>query len=143
MVIGTKKSCLKHSRGFTLVEGLVAAVVLAVAMAGVLLPFAAGTTVQQEGARRALAVSLASDLIEEILASDYDAIIADYNNYTETPGQIKKAHGVFFNQDMYEGFYRQVAIEASANPKIDLLKVTVEVYYEGDILTSQTCLVSR
>ena len=61
-----------HRDGFTLVEATLAMVVLSMAAAGVLLPFADGASVQAEGLHRSLAASLANELLERIISTPFD-----------------------------------------------------------------------
>jgi hypothetical protein len=69
--------------GFTLAEAMMATVVLGIAAAGVLLPFASGAKVRAEGLRRTLAANLASDLMEEIISTEFSQIIPMYGTYPE------------------------------------------------------------
>jgi Tfp pilus assembly protein PilV len=55
-------------KGLTLLESLLAAVILAMVVAAIALPFAAGAESTLQEARQTLAVNLAQDLMEEILA---------------------------------------------------------------------------
>lgn len=55
-------------KGLTLLESLLAAVILAMVVAAITLPFAAGAESTLQEARQTLAVNLAQDLMEEILA---------------------------------------------------------------------------
>ena len=70
-----KKTSCKNQKGFSLAEAMIATVVLGIAAAGVLLPFTSGATVRAEGMRRTLAAKLASDLMEEIIGTEFDQII--------------------------------------------------------------------
>ncbi|MDD5135632.1 MAG: type II secretion system protein [Phycisphaerae bacterium] len=65
------KKFIKNS-GFTLVEALMALVILSIAAAGLLLPFASSAEVQRQGCNETLAAKLASDLTEQIIATDFD-----------------------------------------------------------------------
>jgi len=107
-------------RAFTLVEALLAAVVLAMAITAVTLPFTAGARNQRVELHQTLAVSLAEELMEEILLrsfeepgdgdtdpepednfgpegdettrADFDAI-DDYDGYEEAPGSLTHSDG--------------------------------------------------
>ena len=57
------------NNGFTLIEATIAMVLLAMAAAGVLLPFANAALVQSEGARQTLAANLATEMMEKVLLS--------------------------------------------------------------------------
>jgi prepilin-type N-terminal cleavage/methylation domain-containing protein len=104
---------LTDNQGFTLVEAMMAVMVLGIAAASLLLPFIKGAALQSEGINRTLAASLASDLMEQILRlpfhdpdgglslgpesgentpSEFDNI-DDYDGYTEPQGQVKDAAG--------------------------------------------------
>jgi prepilin-type N-terminal cleavage/methylation domain-containing protein len=132
----------KSKEGFTLVEAMLAVVVLGIAAAGVLLPFVSGAAVRAEGTRRTLAAGLASDLMEQILrlpfhdpaggTSDYSPgpepgetqpanfdNIDDFHGYTESEGQVKDATGAVFTDPKYVNFSRNVTcayVAASPQP---------------------------
>jgi prepilin-type N-terminal cleavage/methylation domain-containing protein len=101
--------------GFTLIEAMLAVVVLAIAAAGVLIPFASGATVQADGIHRTIAAQLAGDLLEQIVSKPFSQVpgplndILDYNGYTETKGQIKDAAGNVLTDSAYANFSRGVS----------------------------------
>ncbi len=141
----------KGRRGFTLVEAMVAVVVLAIASAGVLLPFVSGATVRAEGIRRTLAADLASDLMEQIIKTPFNLIVTGYN-YTELQGQVKDATGVVFTDPKYANFSRNVTcayVAASPQPppgdpaKCNFILVTVRVDYSGKETATIRRLVSE
>lgn len=131
----------KGRAGFTLVEAMLAVVVLAIAAAGVLLPFVSGAAVRAEGIRRTLAAGLAGDLMEQILrlpfhdpggvAYDYHLgpdsgetglasfdNVDDFHGYTESQGQVKDAAGTVFTDPKYTNFSRTVTCSyAAASPQ--------------------------
>jgi len=72
-------------KGFSLAEAMIATVVLGVAAAGVLLPFAGGAKVRAEGERRTLAVKLAGDLMERFINTPFEDIVADGGGYVDEP----------------------------------------------------------
>ncbi|UCC96798.1 MAG: prepilin-type N-terminal cleavage/methylation domain-containing protein [Phycisphaerales bacterium] len=133
MTIETRARPDLGRRGFTLVEAMLAVVVLGIAAAGVLLPFVSGAAVRTEGIRRTLAASLASDLMEQIIRlpfHDPDDLtsynqgpepgetapatfdnIDDYHGYTEAEGQVKDVAGVVFTDPKYANFSRNVTCE--------------------------------
>jgi prepilin-type N-terminal cleavage/methylation domain-containing protein len=124
--------------GFTLAEAMIAMVILGMAAAGVLLPFSSGASVQAEGARSTLAATLASDLIEEIVNTQFDKIVAKYN-YTESQGQVRDIDGNVLTDPAYSNFSRTVSCESVDIPVspgvysngIGYILVTVQVNYSG------------
>ena len=97
-------------RGFTLAEATLAMVLLGIAAAGVLMPYASGASVQAEGLHRTLGAVLANDLIEQIVATPYGAIVDAYN-YTESQGQLADSNGVLLTDSMYANFSRAVTCQ--------------------------------
>jgi prepilin-type N-terminal cleavage/methylation domain-containing protein len=145
--INTMRVRIKQG-GFTLIEAMLAIVVLSIAAAGVLLPFAGGATVQADGIHRTMAAKLAGDLLEQIASKPFSTI-SSYNGYTETQGQIKNVSGNVFTDPAYSKFSRSVscsyvytAQQAGTLPSVFIL-VTVKVSYEGGQLISLTRLVSQ
>ena len=131
--------------GFTLVEAMMAVMVLGIAAASVLLPFISGAAVRAEGVNRTLAARLAGDLMEEIVNTPFDQIMVNYNGYYETQGQVKDATGVVFTDKAYSWFSRKAVCQyvyvtqesGTESPKY--IRVTVQVYYDG----RETAVVNR
>lgn len=134
--------------GFSLAEAMLATVVLGIAAAGVLLPFTSGASVRAEGMRRTLAAKLAADLMEEIINTDFDRVIEQYN-YTEPQGQVKDATGAVFTDDNYAGFSREVSCEHVDVPQESglaaskFIRATVRVNYNGREVAIINRLISK
>lgn len=145
MTIDRTKHCVAHPRGFTLIEAMMAVVVLAIAAAGVLLPFTSGAVLRAEGRRMTLAAKLAADLMEEIVASPYEDIVTGYDGYSEPQGQVKDAVGVVFADSAYANFSREAGCQyvyvpqESGTAEPAFIRATVRVYYQG----KQTAIVNR
>jgi len=160
-------------QGFTLVEAMMAVVVLGIAAASVLLPFVSGAAVRAEGINRTLAARLASDLMEQILRlpfhdpqdtnytpgpdagetgpANFDNI-DDFHDYNELQGQVKDAAGAVFTDPMYINFSRNVECEYHAmSPQpvpgsieeCNFISVTVHVNYSGKQMATIIRLVSE
>jgi prepilin-type N-terminal cleavage/methylation domain-containing protein len=144
-----KKSSGRNREGFSLAEAMMAVVVLGIAAAGVLLPFASGARVRAEGVRRTLAAKLGSDLMEEILKVPFDQIVGSYNGYTEAEGQVKDSNGTVFSDSNYSNFSRDVSCEyvyvpqESGAGEAKFIRVTVRVYYSGKQIAIINRLISE
>jgi hypothetical protein len=125
-----------------------ATVVLGIAAAGVLLPFANGAALRAEGSYRMLAAKLAGDLAEQIVNTPFDQIVAAYDGYTEPQGQVKDAGGVTFTDTNYANFSRDVSCQYVYMPqeKADsdpvFIRIIVRVYYRGGEVANVSRLVS-
>ena len=138
----------KH-KGFTLAEAMMATVVLGIAAAGVLLPFASGAAVRAEGMRRTLGAKLASDLMEEIISTEFDDIMNKYGTYIELQGHIISDFytGAEFTDPMYANFSRDascVNVDVPVSPTgfsegVGFIHATVRVYYSGE----QIAIINR
>jgi prepilin-type N-terminal cleavage/methylation domain-containing protein len=147
MTINQGKEPAAGKAGYTLAEALIAVVVLGIAASGVLLPFAGGAAVRAEGVRRTLAGKLAHDLLEEIINTRFDQIVATYDGYAEPQGQVKQAGGEVFTDPAYANFsryascqYIYVSQQAGIGQSVFIL-VTVRVCYRGTELARFTRLV--
>jgi hypothetical protein len=128
----------KSGTGFTLIEALLAAVVLAAVVTALVVPFAAGARIQQVEVRRFLAAGLAEQMMEEILRhpfeepddgdtepegesrfgpepdersrGDYDAI-DDYDGHVEAAGVLTDAVGRAITDAGVAGLTRHVRVE--------------------------------
>ena len=129
--------CIAKRKGFTLAEAMMATVVLGLAAAGVLLPFTSGAAVRAEGMRRTLGAKLASDLMEQIISTPFDQIVAGYDGYAEPQGQVKDVTGAVFTDFNYANFSRNAGCEQVYMPQesgagqAKFILATVRVYYNG------------
>ena len=127
----------QQERAFTLIEALLAAVILAIAIGAIIMPFTVAMRTQVLEAQQTLAVSLAEELMEEILVrpfeepadgdeapeppaafgpdlgegsrADYSAI-DDYEGYTEAAGAITGPDGEVLDDPAAHGLSRHVTV---------------------------------
>ncbi|MFH1718502.1 MAG: prepilin-type N-terminal cleavage/methylation domain-containing protein [Planctomycetota bacterium] len=146
-----RRHSLITAGGFTLVEAMLAVVILGIAAAGVLLPFTSGASVRAEGIRRTLGARLASDLIEKVVKTPFADIKGSYN-YSEPQGMVKDAAGVVFTDSNYANFSRSVTCNYATVPqqptpadptKSNFILVTVQVNYSGKKVATISRLVSK
>ena len=116
-------------------------VLLVIAAAGILMPFAGAANMQTEAARQTAAANLASELMEKILMTDYASIISTYDGYNEAEGDLLDAAGILHNGDIYAGFSRCATCSPATVGSVDLIAVTVTVYYQNQEISSVTTLV--
>ncbi len=139
----------RRLRGFTLIEAMVAMVILGMAAAGVLLPFGGGARVQAEGLHQTLAAKLANDLLEEIAAQPFDQILT-WNGYAEPQGHVKDVSGLDLPDPMYSAYSRDVSCAEAYVPQqigppfaSNFRLVTVRVYYRGGLVVQVDRLISE
>ena len=161
-----RRSRGQSGRGFTLTESLIAATILAMAVTAMTMPFTAGARNEQVDGRRTTAATLASEIMEEILAkpfsdpdgpsnagpevdelsrSDFDNI-DDYDGYNETPGNVAAASGSALSDSSAIGLSRHVTASyvyvsgqgESGEPTF--IRITVEVRYDGEPTVTLTRL---
>lgn len=143
-----KRSC-KIRNGFTLAEAMMATVVLAIAAAGVLLPFTTGASVRTEGLRRTLAAKLAADLTEEIINAPFDDVISSFDGYSELQGEVKDANGNIFTDEIYAPFSRDASCvyvpvpQENGNGPSKFIHATVTVRYNDIELAIINRLITR
>ena len=132
--------------GFTIIESMMAVVVLAVASGSILLPFVSAQLLELESQRRTFALTLASELLSEILVNDYSDVLSIYDGYTEDAGQLKDSNGNILSGKIYQNLSRKVSctevvLAQGSNsdiPGVQGIIVNVKVYYRGDELVSLT-----
>jgi len=133
----------RTNKGFTLIEAMIAMVLLGLAVTAVLLPFTGGSAIRAEGMHKTLAAKLAADLMEEIINTPTTQIIGKYN-YTEPQGQVKNAAGIVFTDLNYARFSRAVTCEQRTAPAgATFILVTVRVYYNGREMAAVNRLISQ
>jgi prepilin-type N-terminal cleavage/methylation domain-containing protein len=139
----------KNRNGFTLIEAMFAVMVLAIAAAGVLLPFSSGAMVRAEGNHRTLGAKLAADLMEEIVKTPFESIVTTYNNYTELEGGVKRTDGVVFSGPVYSKLSRKSTCvyvyvpQESGDADSKYILATVRVYYNGKQIAAVRRLISK
>jgi type II secretory pathway pseudopilin PulG len=140
---------MKNAKAFTLAEAMIATVVLGIAAAGVLLPFTSGAAVQAEGMRRTLGAKLANDLMQEIVHTPFNQIVAGYGAFSEAQGQVKDAGGVVFTDSNYTMLSRDSTCDYVYVPQesgtgvAKFILVKVRVYYSGKEIAIMNRLVSE
>jgi len=149
MIIDPIRARPQVRRGFTLPEAVMALVLLGIAAAGVLFPFAGGAAAQVEGWHRTLGAKLANDLLERIIVdTPFVEIVGRWNDYTEVQGQVKDANDTVFTDPMYANFSRDVTCknvyvpQETAFAAPDYIFVTVRVQYQRRVVARIDRLVS-
>jgi hypothetical protein len=128
---------------------MMATVVLGIAAAGVLLPFAGGAKIRVEGTRRTLGAKLAGDLIEQIVNTPFEQIVANYDGYSEPQGQLKDSAGTIFTDPAYGNFSRDATCDYVYVPQQsgvgqpNFIRVTVRVHYSGRPIAIINRLVAK
>jgi len=126
-----------------------AVVILAIAAAGLLLPFTSGARVLAEGIRRTLAAELASNLMERIIRTPFDQVVADFDGYVEPQGQVKDVNGNVLSDPAYSNFSREAHCQYVYVPQEGgitspiFIRATVEVYYRGSKIAAVNRLITR
>lgn len=126
-----------------------AMVILSMAAAGVLLPFSGGARVQAEGIDSTLAAGLANDLMERIVATPYDGIVAFCATCDELQGQVTDSAGTPFASTIYARFSRDVVCErVTVWPQPEtavshFLRVSVRVYDRGRLIVTLSRLIGE
>ncbi len=143
------KTLNKKRDGFSLTEAMIATVVLGIAAAGILLPFTSGAAVQEDGVRRTLAVKLAGELMESIVATPFEQIVDIHNDYLEPQGYIKDSGGEIFAGVNYAKLSRYSTCEyvytaqESGTETAGFILATVRVYYDDEQIAIIRRLISR
>ena len=96
--------------GVSLVESMLAMVILSVALVGVLQAVYAGQAQTGESLHAMRAMHLAGSLMERVLSGSYDQALA-YDGFTQEPGQIADASDQLLAHE-YQVFSRQVQCAA-------------------------------
>jgi hypothetical protein len=124
-------------------------VLLGMAAAGVLLPFAGGASAQADGSHRTLAALLANDQIERVVSTPFAQLVATYN-YTEPQGQIKDASNTVLTNPMYANFSRRTTCQVVRVPPQEdedvapnFILATVEVCYLSQEQATVRRLISQ
>jgi len=131
------------NKAFSLAEAMMATVVLGIAAAGVLLPFASGAAVRAEGARRTLAAMLAGNLMERFIDTPFDDLVLDGGGYVDEPqGQIRDASGTLLTDPAYAKFSRSATYQYDVSQPFFII-VTVCVKYDGNEIISLNRLISK
>jgi len=136
-----KQRIIRFRQGFTLIEAMMAMVILAIAASGILMSFVAAASVQNEAQRQVIASRLAADLLEEIAATDYAQIISTYHGYNEVAGSLQDRTGATMTGPAYHGLSRSAICQAATVAGVNLIWVTVEVHCNGAPIAKLSTLV--
>lgn len=165
-------ACIRHPgrrRGVTLLESLLACVLLAAAIGSIIWPFVSAGQAQAHAIRQSQAAALAEEMLEEILACPFDDPDGpsdpgpepgedarsrfdnadDYDGYTEPAGSVRSADGEIFDDPRAGALSRTVHAEyvyvdgQDTRQDPTFLRVTVRVEYLGRDLAELTRLIYR
>ena len=127
-----------------------ALVILTIAAAGILLPFASSAAVQAQGNNLTIAAKLASDRIEKVVSTNFGDIISRYGAISEPKGAIKDGDGNVLNGTMYANFQRRtrsqyvyVSQQDGLDENPNFIRVKVTVYQDELKLAELTRLISK
>jgi len=134
-------------KAFTLIEALMASVILAMTVSAAVMPFTCGMRNQQVESRQTIAVSLAEDLMEEIILKPFEepgdgdedhelessfgpdsgesspssfSAVDDYDGYTEPAGQVMDPTGQVITDPAVAGISRHVTVSYVYMPGQDV-----------------------
>ncbi|HSV27271.1 MAG TPA: prepilin-type N-terminal cleavage/methylation domain-containing protein [Sedimentisphaerales bacterium] len=140
---------MDNAAGFTLIEALLAVVLLGMAASSILLPFTAGAILRKEGAARTLASNLASEQMEKISRTPFAEIVSTWNGHSEAGSELTDGQNNLLSGVIYSSFTRTtrcVYVQASQQTGLmqpSLIHVTVEVTYRGAPLVTLNRLLSE
>lgn len=135
--------------GFTLIEALLALMLLGIASASILLPFTAGAAIRRDGLARSMAAGLASEQVEKVLQTPYSQLVSTWNGTDEASGTLKDSQGNTLSGQMYSQMARHTscsyvyASQQSGTLPPCLVNITVTVTYRGETLASLSRLVAE
>ena len=146
-------------RGLTLLESMLASVVLAISVFAVTLPFTVGVRNDEVQHRRTVAVALAQEMMEEILSKPFN----DPQGFSMPgPEPNEYSRWYFDNIDDYDSWYEYFGTSGDSatlglsrrvvtkyvyvsgqqtDQPPTFIRITVEVHYEGTLLVALTRLV--
>jgi hypothetical protein len=117
------RSSVRAAPALTLLECLVAALVLSIAVVGVLMPMIAGHRSTRDAELHARAVRLAENLLEELVSRPYGTGGAQraawgldqFNGFTEVPGEVRDYSGSLCDAED-QVFSRTILVTATSQP---------------------------
>ena len=132
-----------------MVEAILATSLVAIAASGVLLPFSGGMSIQAEGKGRTIAAKLASDMMEQIVNTQFDEIVSSFDGRSESEGQVKDSSGTVLDDAMYSQFSREVSCDhvyvsqESGTSDAQYILARVEIGYKGREIAVIERLISK
>jgi len=160
----------QQAEGFTLLESLLASVVLVMAVAAITMPFVVAARNGQVDSRLTVAIGLAEEMMEEILAKNFldentswarnlgpdpgETVrsrfdnIDDYHQYSESTGTVADIQGQVINDPATHELSRNVTVtyvyvsgqDTSEPPTF--ARVEVDLLYQGQTIVQLTRLAS-
>lgn len=154
----------------SIVEALLAAMVMAIVASTAMLPFAAGMQNIQEANKLERAISLGQGLMEEILARPFDVVsssvtrtapaagekdrsqystVKQFNGYSESDKEARNYKGDMIAGNWVDGYWRVATVtgvtypEQNAADTGNLARVEVFVYHEDQLMVRLVRLVAR
>lgn len=154
------------AKAFTLAEAMIASALLAASISAITLPFTASAHNQQDEARRTVALSLAQEMMEEVLSKPFRDPngpsacgpesgetsrslfdnLDDYDGFTEPAGQLIGLDGRTVTTPASTGLSRSVSATyvylsgQSTGKPASYLRIVVTVSYRGEPVVRLTRL---
>jgi prepilin-type N-terminal cleavage/methylation domain-containing protein len=132
---------LRRHQGFTLLEGLVACVILLILALGVSIALSASYQQSQSVTTSSTAITLARQLSDEIVSKPYTSSdtlgtgagarstytnVSAYNAYSDSSNSLPLLEGGTLDVTNVENYTRQAAVTVGAKPSIDTLSPTTD-----------------
>lgn len=157
-------------RAISIVEALLASMILAIVASSAMLPFAAGMQNILEAGKLERAVSLGQGLMEEILARPFDEVastvtrtapvtgdknranystIKQFNGYSESDKEARDFKGNAIASNWVDGYWRTATVTGVTYPEQNpadvgnLVRVDVFVYLDDALMVKLSRLVAR
>jgi Tfp pilus assembly protein PilV len=132
----------RRQSGFSLLEAMMASVLLAAATAGVLLPIVAAANAQTDAQRRVIASRLASDVVEWLVAQGYQDVLTLYPDpaqsytYTFAPED--------YSDSVYQDFTCRINVRTvSVQTNAEVLLVSVGAYYKDMMVVTVKTMLGK
>ena len=164
-----QRTHMRYCKGLTLLECLIAISLLAMCVIVLTVPANVTAEIELEDARRTMAGSLATEMMEEILTKDFDDPdgsttrgpewdehsrerfdnVDDYHGYNDLPDEVLDMHGDAMVDPAASLLGRDVTVDYVYLPGQDIgqpysfARIKVAVSYDGDTLHTLTRLVYR
>lgn len=160
----------KSRRAVSIVESLMAAMIVAIVGAVAMLPFVAGMQHVQEAGKLEKAVSLGQALMEEILARPFDEVassvvktppangtldrsqyytVKQFNSYAESDKEARDFKGSVIAGDSVDGYWRTATVQAVTYPEQaptdtgNIVRIQVRVYFKDMLMARLDRLATR
>jgi prepilin-type N-terminal cleavage/methylation domain-containing protein len=128
----------KKQSGFTLIEALIAMVLLGVAITALVVANRSFSTANATGLEMSTAEFLTEQVREQTITTPFASLMTNFNNKTYSPPHDSRGNSL----SAYAGYSQKITVqnESGFGPSTEFYRITVEIRLNNEVISSASWL---